>query len=122
MNAAGHQLFNFTVTAASLFAVKDKPGMRPLPHPVVAAPLSAVFASLPDILEPALNPHHRQLFHCLAFAGLVGIGVHEAYQWEPETPAQEVLRLAALIVGSAYLLHLVADMFTPRGLPLIGRQ
>lgn len=122
MRAAGHQLFNFTVTAASLLAMKDKPGVRPLPHPMVAAPLSAVLASLPDILEPALNPHHRQVFHSLAFASLVGLGVYEAYKWEPTTQTQEMLRMLALIGGAAYLLHLLADMFSVRGLPLVGHQ
>lgn len=121
MRAPGHQALNFTVTLAVLLAVKDKPGMRPLPHPVIAAPLSAALATLPDLLEPAMTPHHRQAFHSVALAAILGVAVYEAYQWEPETPLQEVLRAVALIGGSAYLLHLAGDLLTAKGLPLIGR-
>lgn len=122
MRARGHLLINFTATAVGLLAIKDKPGIRPLPHPLVAAPLSSVLALLPDILEPAVTPHHRQGFHSLAFAVVIGRGVHQAYNWEPANPAQELMRTLALIGGSAYLLHLLADLFTARGLPLIGRS
>lgn len=122
MRASGHQLFNFTVTAAGLVALQGQTSPRPLPHPTVAAPLSALLASLPDILEPAAHPNHRQFFHSVSFAALVGIGVIKAYKWEPSSPTQELLRSLALVAGSAYLLHLLADMFTARGLPLIGKQ
>jgi len=106
---------------AGLLSIKDKPGLRPLPHPLVAAPLSAALASLPDLLEPALTPNHRQVFHSVTVGLVVGAALYEAYKWEPETPGQEVLRTLALIGGSAYLLHLVGDMLTAKGLPLIGR-
>ena len=121
MRAQGHQVLNFTITLVGLLAMKDKPGMRPLPHPAIAAPLSAVLATLPDILEPATTPHHRQVFHSVMLAAAIGVAVYEAYQWEPATLGQEILRALALIGGSAYLLHLVGDMLTARGLPLFGR-
>lgn len=121
MRAQGHQVLNFTVTLAGLLAMKDKPGLRPLPHPLVAAPLSAALASLPDLLEPAVTPHHRQAFHSVTLGLTVGAATYKAYKWEPQTPGQEILRALALIAGSAYLLHLVGDMMTPKGLPLIGR-
>lgn len=121
MRAKGHQALNFTVTLVGLLAMKNRPGVRPLPNPAIAASLSAVLATLPDILEPAVNPHHRQGFHSVALAVILGIGVYEAYWWEPDTPTQEALRSLAIVGGSAYLLHLVGDMLTAKGLPLVGR-
>lgn len=120
MRAPGHQTLNFTITLAGLLAMKDRPGVRSLPDPLLAAPLSAALATLPDLLEPAVSPHHRQAFHSVIFGVIVGTALYEAYKWEPETPTQEFLRYLALIVGSAYLLHLVGDMLTAKGLPLLG--
>lgn len=120
--AVTHRLINFTATAVFLGAYERKPDEPTLPHPVLGAPLSACLATLPDILEPALrNPNHRQFFHSVLFAALVGWGVYKTYQWRPETPIEEIIRIALLIAGSAYLLHLVADSFTRRSLPLIGK-
>lgn len=120
MRAQGHQALNFAVTLVGLLVVKDKPGFRPLPHPVIAAPLSAALATLPDLLEPAVTPNHRQVCHSLAFGLVVGACVYEAYRWEPETPTQELLRGLMIIGGSAYLLHLFGDMLTAKGIPLVG--
>ena len=57
----------------------------------------------------------------MVFAGMVGYGVYKAYHWQPETPEQKWLRIAALVCGSAYLLHLAADFMTARSLPLVGK-
>lgn len=121
MRAHGHQALNFTITLAGLLAMKDKPGLRPLPHPLVAAPLSAALATLPDLLEPAVTPHHRQVFHSVIFGVAICASMYEAYKWETTTSGQEILRALMLIAGSAYLLHLVGDMLTAKGLPLIGQ-
>lgn len=121
-SASTHQLINFGVITAFLIAHERKPGEPPLPHPVVAAPLSALLATLPDIIEPALkNPNHRQFFHSVLFAAILGWGTYKIYQWKPETQLEEILRCVLLIGGTAYLLHLVADAFTKRSLPLIGK-
>jgi len=115
-------MINFAATAAFLAVYEQKPGQRPLPHPIVAAPMSAVLATLPDILEPAMNnPNHRQFFHSVLFAILVGWGVYEAYRWQPDEPIEKLLRIVLLVTGSAYLLHLAADALTARSLPLIGK-
>lgn len=121
MRAPGHRAFNFAVTLAGLLAIKDKRGLQPLPHPLIAAPLSATLATLPDLLEPALTPHHRQVFHSIAFGVVVGTAVYEAYRWQPTSPGEEILRALALIGGSAYLLHLAGDILSSKGLPLVGR-
>lgn len=87
-----------------------------------AAIVGGMTARLPDILEPALrNPHHRQFFHSVVFAGIVGYGVYRAYKWEPQDATDEFLRFVFLAVGTSYVIHLVCDSTTPRGLPIVGK-
>jgi len=115
-----HRLINFIATAGYL-ASRPEEQQKGIAHPLVAGTASALLASLPDAIEPAIHPHHRQFFHSVAFAGLVGYGLYRAYHWKPETDGQKVQRSAVLLVGSAYLLHLAADLFTPRSIPVLGR-
>ena len=115
-----HSIINFTATASYLASWPEEQ-QKGLAHPFVGGTASALFASLPDTIEPAVHPHHRQFFHSVAFAGLIGYGLHRAYDWKPETDGQELLRIATLLVGSAYLLHLAADLFTARSIPVLGK-
>ena len=117
--AATHQIVNFTATAAFLASrpAEDQCGFA---HPLLGGTATALLGSLPDIVEPAIHPHHRQFFHSLTFAGALGYGVYKAYEWEPKTQTEECLRIAALVFGAAYLMHLAADFTTSRSLPLIG--
>lgn len=115
-----HRLINFTATASYL-ASRPEDQQKGLAHPLVGGTASALLASLPDVIEPAIHPHHRQFFHSIAFAGMVGYGLYRAYHWKPETDGQELLRNAALLAGSAYLLHIAADLFTARSIPVLGR-
>lgn len=118
--APTHRLINFTATAAYL-ASRPQEEQRGIAHPLVGGTVSALLARLPDLVEPAIHPHHRQFFHSIVFAGIVGYGLHRAYHWKPEIPWQELLRAAVLLGGSAYLLHLAADLLTARSLPLFGK-
>lgn len=118
--AASHRLINFTVTTGYL-ASRPVEEQRGIAHPLIGGTASAALASLPDFVEPAIHPHHRQFFHSVLFAGLLGYGVYRAYRWTAETPLQKVLRIAVMLGGSAYLLHLAADALTTRSLPLIGK-
>jgi inner membrane protein len=73
---------------------------------------------VPDVLEPALHPHHRAACHSIAAAGLLA---HAGTTLCPVTNEgwTEFAKIffACLVVG--YLTHLVLDGCTPRGLPLI---
>ncbi|MET0029404.1 MAG: metal-dependent hydrolase [Candidatus Thiodiazotropha sp.] len=80
--------------------------------------LAAASGTLPDLIEPALHPNHRQFFHSFAMLGLVGYGLLKLYQWQPETRENELLRSIALIVGGAYTVHLLMDARTAKSLPL----
>lgn len=113
---------------------------------VVGACLGASFGGvLPDILEPALSPNHRQFAHGIipaAAAAHFGKGAHcegcdSLYIWAQQAPlllvgvgtppdsAPRWLRFAIAGffrgVPVGYLSHLVADFGTPCCLPLVGR-
>jgi hypothetical protein len=88
---------------------------------VGAGSVGAFCGSLPDLLEPAIHPNHRQFFHSVAFGLMVAAGMGQLYRWAPDEPWQRVLRGTALIAGGAYLVHLLMDATTAKSLPLVGR-
>lgn len=86
---------------------------------------------LPDILEPADNPNHRQFFHSFTF-GLVmvflGVKVWErlkesrrqrSFSGEKIISTEELIDFLILFLIGAYLLHLLMDGQTKKGLPFI---
>ncbi len=89
--------------------------------PLIGAILAAGLTKLPDMLEPATHPNHRQFFHSVAFAGMLGIVTHKVYCWQPDNPPDETVRFLLLVCASAYFIHLLLDAGTPKSLPLIGK-
>jgi len=75
---------------------------------------------LPDIIEPAIHPHHRQFFHSFAILGGTGILLKALYEWQPETAAQKNVRRLLIAFCAGYGTHLLLDAMTPRSLPLVG--
>jgi inner membrane protein len=101
----------------------------------------------PDVLEPALDPNHRDLFHSVMVGGAVGAAVIADWhascrQWAAECDARAAAapigsdlrrseeltallwRLAAgFLVGfvAGYVSHLALDAGTARSVPLIAR-
>jgi membrane-bound metal-dependent hydrolase YbcI (DUF457 family) len=120
MNAAAHQ-WTAALTAGLVLHADERTRGQVTAWPIAGAGLAAVATNLPDILEPALNPHHRQFFHSLAFAGLLIACGKALYDWQPETDEGRFSRKAGLIGLGAYLCHLALDATTPRSLPLLGR-
>jgi membrane-bound metal-dependent hydrolase YbcI (DUF457 family) len=90
-------------------------------HPVVASTMGWACGTLPDLLEPATNPNHRQLLHSILFAGFLCYGLNRLYDWEPRTESERVRKYALLFAGGANGIHLVMDAMTPKSLPVIGR-
>lgn len=88
---------------------------------ILATSTSTVFSKLPDILEPASNPHHRQFFHSLVVLSALGVGVKRIYDWETEGKFEAFLRVVLLSAGAGYISHLLLDFTTPRSLPLLGK-
>jgi inner membrane protein len=120
MNAADHRLFSVFVLGVTGIAQCRKPE-EVLPRVTVLSIGGYCGATLPDVIEPATSPNHRQFFHSLLFAAALGYGLYRLYDFEPETLLGETLRTLALIAGSAYLVHLALDATTPRSLPWVGR-
>lgn len=89
--------------------------------PIAGALVAGVLTKLPDVLEPATHPNHRQFFHSVAFAGLLAAATHKVYRWQPETPGEEVTRFVMLVGAAAYFIHLVLDAATPKSLPILGK-
>ncbi len=108
-----------------------------------------VGASLPDILEPAVSPHHRNVGHSVSAGAIVLAGASKlAGDWERScrSKADELfarsddesfsdlerllcgiggillLLLAGLLSGFAagYISHLALDATTPKSLPLLS--
>lgn len=105
-----------------LVSCYDQSGRTEASHnPVIAGCLGSLAAKLPDILEPATNPHHRQFCHSLLVLGAVGYGFKRVYEWEPKDDMESFLRVLALAATAGYISHLLLDGITPRSLPLIGR-
>jgi inner membrane protein len=82
------------------------------------AAVSTAAAMVPDILEPALSPNHRNVAHSfVAGSGLFSFARNRCgvdnRDWEE---FQKILWAAAT---TGYLSHLLADASTPRGLPLL---
>lgn len=96
-----------------------KTGQKDVPHPVVAALGGGLMTNMPDLIEPALHPNHRRFFHSITIAVLIGMGIHKAWHWQPDTTLDRVLRMAVLIAGGAYLCHLCLDLGTRKSLPLL---
>lgn len=74
-----------------------------------------LLGSLPDWIEPATTPHHRQFFHSLTAATGVGYGAFGKHSEEWSEEDRKPIQATAL----AYLSHLAADAWTPRGIALL---
>lgn len=83
---------------------------------VAAGCIGVCFGLAPDLMEPALTPHHRQFFHSYAAAGLLAHANREIWR-NPAIPNDRKIALGLCSAG--YYSHLFADGLTPMGLPLI---
>jgi inner membrane protein len=119
MNAAAHQLTAGAAVGMFLVHREQKDGQATA-DPLVSGLTAALLTKLPDLIEPATSPNHRQFFHSLTFAACVGIGVHELHKWKPEDDLGKFLRWLGMVAGSAYLIHLAMDFTTARSLPVFG--
>lgn len=90
-------------------------------QPLFAALIGTFGGRLPDLLEPATNPNHRKFFHSLLVLGTIGNSIYEIYQWTPESNFEKFIRGILLTLLGTCGSHLLLDMTTHKGLPLIGK-
>ncbi|GGZ04032.1 MULTISPECIES: metal-dependent hydrolase [Shewanella] len=118
-NAQTHMLVGAGVSVTTTLLDRNK---HPVSHHIAIAPvIGALMGKLPDILEPACHPNHRQFFHGVTVLTLLTAGLVKAYRWSPEEPFEKFIRGLMLIGGVAYLSHLICDASTPKGLPFLGK-
>jgi membrane-bound metal-dependent hydrolase YbcI (DUF457 family) len=82
---------------------------------LTCAGIGGMVALIPDVLEPATTPNHRQIFHsvaCAASVAYICTGKHTE-RW------QRAERVFAVAIAAGYLSHLGADAMTPRSISLI---
>lgn len=120
MNGPAHQLVAGFATGVFLVERERQAGLQTA-QPLLAGTAAAFLTKLPDILEPATSPNHRQFFHSLAFAGLLCLAFRELGNWQPESAGGEFLKALGQVAIPAYLIHLFLDSLTAKSLPLIGR-
>ncbi len=119
MNTAAHQLTAGAIVGLFVADREQKSGQTTFP-PVAAAIAASVLTKLPDVLEPATSPHHRQFFHGLVFAAGLGVALYKLHEWDAQDPAHKFVKALGMLAISAYLIHLALDATTAKSLPLIG--
>lgn len=117
-NAIAHRIGAGAVIGLATAKIESDKGQVSL-QPVINAALGASMGTLPDVIEPALNPNHRKFFHSVTALGMVGYGGYKLWKWEPETDFEKLLKGIGLIGCGAYMTHLLMDSTTPKSLPLI---
>lgn len=109
------------VTVGGALALADAQAGKLTLRPIVGAGLAALLTNLPDRLEPATYPNHRQFFHSVACAAGVATCGYLLYRWQPTEDWKKAVRFALLVACAAYGVHLVLDATTPKSLPLFGK-
>jgi membrane-bound metal-dependent hydrolase YbcI (DUF457 family) len=131
--------------AAGVFTAESLPKKYQGLH-FVCVTIGGVFGGVaPDLLEPALSPHHRSLFHSLAVGGAATSGLMSDWQAKCHEMAADCTSraqlaplgsrqrsseemnaflwrvIAGLLIGFlvGYMSHLALDGTTQKGLPLL---
>ncbi|MEX0567537.1 MAG: metal-dependent hydrolase [Candidatus Njordarchaeota archaeon] len=71
---------------------------------------------LPDLLEPADNPHHRKFFHSIAFTLIC---LYENQKLMENTSINEETKNLVSSLTTGYITHLLLDSETVSGLPIV---
>lgn len=119
MNGPTHRLVAGLVIGAAAARHEQCGGQQPTAMPLAAGAFGALCTNLPDILEPATSPNHRKLFHSVACAVAIMVGIKKAWDWKPDDDLGRLARFVVLVGGTGYLAHLALDATTKRSLPLI---
>ena len=102
-----------------------------LGHLLLSSGAGAAVGRLPDILEPATHPNHRAFFHSFAFGVTLGAGAINVWRTiedkreERKAAGVQQVTLVEILLGLlliaiiVFLLHLLMDGFTKKGLPII---
>jgi len=111
----GHLVFSATIIFLVYFVIQDWVEINLTWFTIYLFPL-LIGILLPDLLEPAISPHHRNFFHSwrmlkIIIFYIIPITIISAYFVD-----ERYFILVAFFAG--YCLHLLPDSLTKRGLPL----
>jgi inner membrane protein len=120
MNAAAHQWTAGLAVGLHLVDQEQTAGKATL-QPLAGGVAASWLTRLPDLVEPATSPNHRQFFHSLVFAAGLGVTLYQLHQWDPEDSFHKLVRGLGMLAISSYLIHLALDATTTKSLPLIGK-
>ncbi len=81
--------------------------------------VGSLAGTLPDLLEPATHPGHRDFCHSLTAGTLVAVGAKKLND-NPKVP--QLVKTVGITAAAGYLAHLYADGQTPAGLPLLTKR
>src|SRR5258706_5317166 len=99
MRAAMHVAIAGVTAFSGVALIKHRYPDARLPDPLFAGIVAAFAAGLPDLLEPATTPRHRQFCHSVAFASLMTVGLKALYEWDPTTDGEALIRDILLSIG-----------------------
>lgn len=140
----------FGLTAGVIFS-DDLPTEARWIYSLAAGVGGTIGGVMPDVLEPAIHAHHRDVCHSVAAGGGLSFGglsaassstkelrsdaaqlramrlaLPDGDQRRTSLAAREFLIYALLGFSAGfvtgYLSHLVADAATPRGIPVVARR
>jgi inner membrane protein len=73
----------------------------------------------PDILEPAISPHHRSVAHSIT-GGLSLWAYVQSRCGQENQGWNEFAKILFASFAAGYFSHLALDLYTPSGLPLLA--
>lgn len=120
MNGPAHRLVAGAVIGGVMIHHENRAN-RQTGWPIAGGVLGAALTGIPDYLEPALHPNHRQFFHSLVCAASLAYGLKILYDWQPQSPEGSLARKVCMVAIGAYLIHLALDATTAKSLPLLGK-
>lgn len=115
-----HTMAGLAVGMITFFSLEDEQFISdPAVDFSVAAIAGSIGGKLPDILEPAISPNHRALFHSWPALALSLWLMHRLYKWQPKTDPERQWRKVIIALCAGYSSHLFLDSLTKKSLPLI---
>lgn len=129
MNGSEHRVIGGLAGLALVAFAASRQNRAPRVGELVSGVLCGVAgASLPDTIEPADHPHHRNTAHShlmlatTATIAVTGASLLEGVPVHADPVAQflrDLMRSVPMTLAVGYGSHLASDATTPRGLPLV---
>jgi inner membrane protein len=118
-NAAEHALYGGLAGGVTYLVMCQYYERQPdLLELLICSGAAVLSGGLPDAIEPAIHPHHRQFAHSFTTGGiLLRIATYQCGVENSGLGQFQKILLASAIAG--YLSHLIADACTPRCVPLV---